>query len=84
MKWRLIAATSPPQRIWRGSLALTTSTLIIKLKQIAETRGAYVIFVQADVEDEPATALYTKFGIREDVLHFDITVMENNESDKLR
>jgi aminoglycoside 3-N-acetyltransferase I len=50
------------------------TVLISKLRQIAETRGAYVIFVQADIGDEPATALYTKLGIREDVLHFDIAV----------
>jgi len=35
-------------------------------------RGAYVIFVQADYGDDPAIALYTKMGIREEVLHFDI------------
>ena len=52
------------------------TTLIEKLKEIAAERGAYVIFVQADtgIEDEPAIALYTKFGKREDVLHFDIAV----------
>jgi aminoglycoside 3-N-acetyltransferase I len=52
------------------------TALIAELKQIAATRGAYVIFVQADrgVEDEPAIALYTKLGTREDVLHFDIRV----------
>ena len=33
-----------------------------------------MIFVQADHGDEPAIALYTKLGIREDVLHFDIAV----------
>jgi hypothetical protein len=32
----------------------------------------YVIFLQADYGDDPAIALYTKLGIREDVLHFDI------------
>jgi aminoglycoside 3-N-acetyltransferase I len=31
-----------------------------------------VIFVQADLQDEPAIALYSKLGSREDVLHFDI------------
>lgn len=31
-----------------------------------------VIFVQADYGDDPAIALYTKVGVREDVLHFDI------------
>ena len=35
--------------------------------------GAYTIFVQADYGDEPAIALYTALGTREDVLHFDIS-----------
>jgi aminoglycoside 3-N-acetyltransferase I len=50
------------------------TALIEKLKEIAVRRNAGVIFVQADtgVEDEPAIALYTKLGRREDVLHFDI------------
>jgi len=48
------------------------TALIDELKRIAAKRGAYVIFVQADLEDEPAIALYTKLGAREDVLHFDI------------
>ena len=48
--------------------------LIETLKTIAAARGAYVIFVQADYGDEPAIALYTKLGVREDVLHFDIKV----------
>ena len=50
--------------------------LIDELKKVAARRGAYVIFVQADtgVEDGPAIALYTKLGVREDVLHFDIAV----------
>jgi aminoglycoside 3-N-acetyltransferase I len=52
------------------------TALIANLRKIAAARGAYVIFVQADadVEDEPAIALYTKLGSREDVLHFDIAV----------
>lgn len=52
------------------------TTLIKELKRIAKSRGAYVIFVQADTaeEDKPAIALYSKLGIREDVLHFDIPV----------
>jgi len=48
--------------------------LITELKRIARDRGAYVIFVQADPGDDPAIALYTKLGLREDVLHFDIAV----------
>jgi aminoglycoside 3-N-acetyltransferase I len=51
------------------------SALINEIKKVASLRGAYVIFVQADFGDEPATALYNKFGAREDVLHFDITPM---------
>jgi aminoglycoside 3-N-acetyltransferase I len=52
------------------------TALIRSLQDIAAARGAWVIFVQADTqpEDEPAIALYTKLGIREDVLHFDIPV----------
>lgn len=46
--------------------------LIVSLKRIAQKRGAWVIFVQADLGDEPAIALYTSLGQREDVLHFDI------------
>jgi aminoglycoside 3-N-acetyltransferase I len=50
------------------------TALIQELKKIAALRGAYVIFVQADIGDEPAIALYTKLGVREDVLHFDIAI----------
>jgi aminoglycoside 3-N-acetyltransferase I len=50
------------------------TALIARLRRIAASRGAYVIFVQADHGDEPAINLYTKLGTREDVLHFDIEV----------
>ena len=50
------------------------TALIQELKAIAASRGAYVIFVQADLGDDPAIALYTKLGAREDVLHFDIAI----------
>jgi aminoglycoside 3-N-acetyltransferase I len=50
------------------------TSLIGALKAIAAKRGAYVIYVQADPPDEPAVALYTKLGTREDVFHFDIAV----------
>ena len=46
--------------------------LIREVQKASKTKGAYVVFVQADYEDEPAVALYTKLGVREDVLHFDI------------
>ena len=50
------------------------TALIEELRLTARKRGAYVIFVQADHVDPPAIALYTKLGMREDVLHFDIGV----------
>lgn len=50
------------------------TALIEELKRIAAVRGAWVIYVQADHGDDPAIALYTKLGVREDVLHFDIPV----------
>lgn len=48
------------------------TALIEELRKIAAVRGSYVIFVQADLGDAPAIALYTRLGKREDVLHFDI------------
>ena len=53
------------------------SALIAFLQRLAKQRGAYVIYVQADYGDEPAVALYTKLGRREDVMHFDIDVPED-------
>lgn len=50
------------------------TALITELKREAERRSAYVIYVQADYGDDPAVALYTKLGTREDVMHFDIDV----------
>lgn len=50
------------------------TALITRLKSVAASRGAYVIYVQADLVDAPAIALYAKLGLREDVLHFDIPV----------
>lgn len=48
------------------------TALIDHLRGIARDRGAWVIFVQADHVDDPAVALYSKLGQREEVLHFDI------------
>jgi aminoglycoside 3-N-acetyltransferase I len=48
------------------------TAMIGKLKKIATSRGIYVIFVQADLNDVAAVALYTALGHREDVVHFDI------------
>lgn len=50
------------------------TALIEHLKRTAADRSANVIFVQADLGDEPAIALYTKLGAREEVLHFDIRI----------
>lgn len=52
------------------------TALIRELQGIAAARGAYVVFVQADLGDEPAIALYDKLGVREEVLHFDIAALE--------
>jgi aminoglycoside 3-N-acetyltransferase I len=54
------------------------TALIEALKRIAVECGAYIIFVQSDTDevDRPAIALYSKLGIREDVLHFDIAIKE--------
>ena len=49
------------------------TALIEALKPIARDCGAWMIFVQADLIDEPAVALYDKLGMREEVLHFDIS-----------
>ena len=43
-----------------------------ELQRVGAQRGAWVIFVQADPPDAPAIARYSKLGVREDVLHFDI------------
>ena len=56
------------------------TALIRKLQQLAAARAAYVIFVQADVGDAAAIALYSKLGVREDVLHFDIPVPDGNDA----
>ena len=55
------------------------SGLIGLLQQIAVERGAWVIYVQADYGDDPAVALYTKLGRREDVMHFDIDPAKQGE-----
>lgn len=48
--------------------------LILALKPIAAARGAKLIFIQTNYGDDPAIALYTKLGKREDILHFEIAV----------
>lgn len=50
------------------------TVLIRHLCDLAAARGGWVVYVQADLGDEPAIALYQKLGVREDVLHFDILI----------
>ncbi|HVL77312.1 MAG TPA: AAC(3)-I family aminoglycoside N-acetyltransferase [Noviherbaspirillum sp.] len=52
------------------------TALILALKKIARARGAYVVFVQADGDDAQAIALYSRLGLREDVVHFDIPLSD--------
>ena len=44
------------------------------LKKIAAGQGAYVIFVQADLDDGAAIALYSSLGTMKPTRHFDIEV----------
>jgi aminoglycoside 3-N-acetyltransferase I len=53
------------------------TAMIEELRNHVRQRGVYVIFVQADYGDEPAIALYSKVGVREDVMHFDISPFKN-------
>jgi aminoglycoside 3-N-acetyltransferase I len=46
--------------------------LINELRRIATERKVYMIFVQADTEDDPAIKLYESLGTKESVYHFDI------------
>lgn len=48
--------------------------MIGELKRIAAELGVYVIFVQADLQDGPAIALYESLGTKETAHHFDIDV----------
>ncbi len=48
------------------------TAMINALREEAVRRDAYVIFVQADLMDAPAIALYEKIGTKETAHHFDI------------
>lgn len=54
------------------------TALIAELQHIAAATGAWAVFVQADYGDDPAVALYTKLGLREDVMHFDLPPRERD------
>lgn len=51
------------------------TALIIELRHIAADLDVYVIFVQADLTDAPAIALYNSLGTQETAHHFDISVV---------
>jgi aminoglycoside 3-N-acetyltransferase I len=53
------------------------TALIENLKRVAAQRGIYALYVQADYGDDAAVALYTKLGVRDDVMHFDIALSSN-------
>jgi aminoglycoside 3-N-acetyltransferase I len=53
------------------------TALIDELRRIATKRNVHVIFVQADLQDGPAIALYESLGRKETVYHFDIEVRRN-------
>ena len=48
------------------------TAMIRALQREARKRDAYVIFVQADIDDAPAIALYESLGVKETAHHFDI------------
>ena len=48
------------------------TALIAATRTIARQRGGWVVMVQADRGDDPAIALYSGLGAREEILHFDI------------
>src|SRR5262249_13180779 len=48
--------------------------MIAELRRIASGRDVYFVFVQADLEDGPAIALYESLGTQKVVYHFDIEV----------
>jgi aminoglycoside 3-N-acetyltransferase I len=51
------------------------TALIEHLRDLASSRGAWVMYVQADHPDRAAIALYGRLGTCEDVLHFDIPIV---------
>ncbi len=54
--------------------------LIEHLKQIAVSRQGNVIFVQADYDDDAAVELFTKLGVREEVMHFGIEIGQTDRA----
>ncbi|MET0542840.1 MAG: AAC(3)-I family aminoglycoside N-acetyltransferase [Variovorax sp.] len=60
------------------------TAMIEELRKTARARNAWVIYVQADHGDDAAIALYTKLGIREDVMHFDIGLADGRTASSSR
>jgi aminoglycoside 3-N-acetyltransferase I len=56
------------------------TAMINALREEAVRRDAYVIFVQADLMDAPAIALYEKLGVKETAHHFDIASTRSQSS----
>ncbi len=50
------------------------TALIRNLCEFAADNAGWVVYVQADRGDAPAIAFYSKLGVQEQVLHFDIPV----------
>jgi ribosomal protein S18 acetylase RimI-like enzyme len=56
------------------------TAMIRSLQALAAARGICVVFIQADQGDEPAIALYSKLGVREEVLHFDLIAPRHDDT----
>jgi aminoglycoside 3-N-acetyltransferase I len=50
------------------------TSLIRRMQHEAKSRGAHGVFVQADIDDEVAVALYSRLGVKKEVLHFDMGI----------
>jgi aminoglycoside 3-N-acetyltransferase I len=46
--------------------------LLREMGKVATAKGAWAVFIQADADNHPAIALYSRLGKREDAVHFDI------------
>ena len=55
------------------------TAMIAHLQRYAYQQGISSIYVQADVEDEAAVALYSKLGIRKNVFHFDFAPQRDGQ-----
>lgn len=56
------------------------TALLKTIRHLAAERGAYQVFIQADVRDGPAVALYETLGERLDVVHFEMPAMTAERS----